>query len=136
MLPVLTALLPVIGKTIDKIFPDAEAEQKRKLEELSQVLAADLAQLDVLKTEAAHPSVFVAGWRPAVGWVCALGLFYTTIGVNILTWGSGVFGWPSPPEIDGGILSTVLVGMLGMSGMRTWEGLKGIKRSEWPSKPR
>ena len=71
MAPLLAALLPIFGSVIDKVIPDKAAAEKAKLEAQAQLVAAAtqgaLAQLEVNKVEAAHQSVFVAGWRPAIG---------------------------------------------------------------------
>jgi len=101
------------GKIIDKVWPDkTEAEKaKLKLFELQmngelQQLAADLelakGQLQVNAVEAQSSSVFVAGWRPAVGWVCVMGLLYTFIIRPLLAWASGFAVDPVPvvtPEV-------------------------------------
>ena len=79
-------------------------------------------QLDVNKTEAAHKSLFVAGWRPCIGWVCALGLFYNTIVANLL----GI--WVEVPEIDTTLLVPVMMGMLGLGAMRSYEKVNSVAR--------
>ena len=81
-------------------------------------------QLEVNKVEAAHKSLFVAGWRPCLGWVCALGLFYNSIVVNIL----GI--WVDVPEVDTTLLVPVMMGMLGIGAMRTVEKVKGVSREK------
>lgn len=129
------------GKIIDKVWPDkTEAEKaKLKLFELQmngelQQLAADLelakGQLQVNAVEAQSSSVFVAGWRPAVGWVCVIGLLYTFILRPLLSWASGfaVDPVPLPPALDMADLLTLLLGMLGLGGLRTAEKLKGVAR--------
>ena len=83
-----------------------------------------LSSLEVNKVEAAHKSLFVAGWRPCTGWVCALGLFYNTILSNIL----GI--WVEVPEIDTTLLVPVMMGMLGIGAMRTVEKVKGVSREK------
>ena len=79
-------------------------------------------QLEVNKVEAAHHSVFVSGWRPCIGWVCALGLFYNVILANIL----GI--WVDVPEVDTTLLVPVMMGMLGIGAMRSYEKVKGVSR--------
>lgn len=129
------------SKVIDKIWPDkTEAEKaKLKLFELQmngelQQLAADLelakGQLAVNAVEAQSSSVFVAGWRPAVGWCCVLGLFYTFLLRPILVWASGFAVDPiaPPPPLDMADLLTLLLGMLGLGGLRTAEKIKGVAK--------
>ena len=81
-------------------------------------------QLEINKVEAAHKSLFVAGWRPACGWICVLGLLYATIISNIL----GI--WYEVPEIDTNLLTTILMGMLGLGAMRSFEKTKAVSREK------
>ena len=81
-------------------------------------------QLEINKVEAAHHSVFVSGWRPCIGWVCALGLFYNVILANIL----GI--WVDVPEVDTTLLVPVMMGMLGIGAMRSYEKVKGVSREK------
>ena len=76
------------------------------------------------KTEAAHKSLFVAGWRPSIGWVCSLGLLYNTIIANIL----GI--WVDLPEIDTTLLVPVMMGMLGLGAMRSYEKVNSVAREK------
>jgi hypothetical protein len=82
------------------------------------------AQIEVNKVEAAHKSLFVAGWRPAIGWICGFALLYSTIVSPIL----GI--WLEVPEVDTSLLTTVLMGMLGLGAMRTFEKTKGVSREK------
>lgn len=120
------------SKIIDKIFPDktqADAAKARLLElHESGELQLALGQIDVNKAEATSSSIFVAGWRPAVGWVCVIGLLYTFLLRPILAWGSSAWGIEVPPMLDMGDLFTLLAGMLGLGGMRTFEKLKGAAK--------
>lgn len=131
-----TALIPIFGSLLDKVLPDAKAsaEAKIKLMELAQqgelaVLNADmqiaLGQIEVNKEEAKSDNLFKSGWRPAVGWVCVTGLIYSFIAQPLLVWASVNFGWQSPPDLDMGTLITLLMGLLGLGGFRTYEKVKG-----------
>ena len=91
---------------------------ERHAQELAQ------GQLEVNKVEAAHKSLFVAGWRPTIGWVCALGLFYNVILANII----GI--WVDVPEIDTTLLVPVMMGMLGLGAMRSYEKVQGVSREK------
>jgi roadblock/LC7 domain-containing protein len=79
---IVTALLPALGTLVDRLIPDRAAAEKAKAEMEAELIRASneaaLAQVEVNKIEAAHSSVFVAGWRPAIGWVCAaaMALYY------------------------------------------------------------
>ena len=136
----LTALLGVGGKLIDKLLPDPQAAAAAKIEMLRmaqagelEALKADVAiatgQLEVNKVEAASGSLFVSGWRPAVGWVCVSGLIYTFIASPLLEWYSTWQQIPVPPTLDLGVLVTLLGGLLGLGGFRTYEKVKGVARS-------
>lgn len=125
---------PILG-IINKLVPDktAQAEAASKLqamvaqgalaEELAQLQAVTTAQSDINKVEAASASVFVAGWRPFVGWVCGVGLAMTCIVGPVFTWATALAGHPTPfPTVDDPILKSTLAGMLGLGyGLRTLE---------------
>lgn len=128
-------------KIIDKVIPDRAASQVVKdnitqmqaqgglAEELTQLQAVTSAQSDINKVEAASSSVFVAGWRPFVGWVCGVGLAMSCIVSPLLTWVSTLVGHPTPfPKLDDPILRTTLAGMLGLGyGLRTLEKFNGVQ---------
>lgn len=130
--------IPIIDgilKVIDKIIPDANAKAQAQLEALRMSQAGEfkqieadlqvmLAQADINKTEASQDA-FRGGWRPAVGWTCVGGLFYTYIAQPLLAWLSSTQGWPVPPTLDIFDLMILLGGMLGFGGMRSFERIKG-----------
>lgn len=135
MIPVAAAsgiLSGLFGLVDDLITSDEErAEAKRKLVELEQ--QGRLAQIAVNAAEAKHESVFVAGWRPAVGWVCVAAMAWTFIVQPFLTWGLVVarpdFPASNMPSLDMGPLLTILGGMLGLAGLRTYEKRTGTNRN-------
>lgn len=130
-----------LGKTaIDKIWPDPikRAEELRKLEELKQ--AGDLAklqaevslmlgQIEVNKAQAQHPSVFVAGARPAVMWIGAFGLAYAAIIEPLARFVARVcFDYSGEfPALDTTITMQVLFGVLGLGAYRTYEKTKEVQ---------
>lgn len=118
------------GKIIDRMFPDPAAKAAAELELLKIAQAGDLqtvlAQLEINAKEAQHPSIFVAGWRPFVGWCCGVGLAYATIGHNLLAWAAAAKGWPAPPAVDSDVLIYTLGGLLGIAGLRSVEKVKGV----------
>jgi hypothetical protein len=89
-----------------------------------------MAQADVNKTEAAHRSIFVSGWRPFIGWTCGISLAWhfvlSPVVVFVTAW-AGV-ELPALPSFDMDSLMTVLLGMLGLGGLRTFEKHKGLSR--------
>ena len=121
-------LIAPVTSLLNKVIPDA-TERNRiafELSTLTEKHAQELAkgQLEVNKVEAAHKSLFVSGWRPAVGWCCCIALMYSTIVAPIL----GI--WFTVPPVDSSLLTTVLLGMLGLGGLRTIEKTKIVARNK------
>ena len=119
----ITALLPLI----ERLIPDKDAREKAtaELERLDQAgeLQVMLAQIAANRSEGRHASMFVAGWRPMVGWICAVALANNFLIVPYV----GVFTDAVQP-LDMGVMMPILMGMLGLGGMRTWERLSGKER--------
>lgn len=103
------------------------AELETKLLELEQ--SANNAQTEINKIEAASANLFVSGWRPAVGWTGVLGLNYQFVINPVLTWASTNFQWIAPPVIDTSVLIQLIMALLGVSGLRTYEKVKNVARS-------
>jgi hypothetical protein len=100
---------------------------KIQLELQAKILDQVSAQLDVNKVEAASTSIFVAGWRPFIGWICGTGLAVQFIIGPISTWAASLLGHPIQfPSLDLGTLMTLLLGMLGLGTMRTYEKTNGV----------
>ena len=129
----LPSLLPVVGDVLDRFFPNKE-EKERAAREIEAKLAEhlakiDLAQLEVNKQEAAHRNLFVAGWRPFVGWTCGLALFYTYVAQPIAMFVMAQTGdLVQLPHLDLSTMMPVLLGMLGLGGLRTYEKFKGVTK--------
>jgi hypothetical protein len=85
-------------------------------------------QMDINKIEAQSTSFFKSGWRPAVGWVCVVGLAYQFIGRPLLPWilDACMYTVKDLPSLDMGSLLTLLGGLLGLGGLRTFEKYKGV----------
>ena len=129
----LPSLLPVVGDVLDRFFPNKEerAKAEREIEaKLTAHLASiDLAQLEVNKQEAAHRSLFIAGWRPFVGWTCGLALFYTYLVQPMATFVMAQTGdLVQLPQVDLSMMMPVLLGMLGLGGLRSFEKYKGVSK--------
>lgn len=100
-------------------------ENEQKLTEM--MLQADANQVEVNKAEAANGNLFVSGWRPFIGWVCGLAFAWFYIAQPVLTFFLTAAGHPvNLPHIEFGEMSSVLLGMLGLGGMRTFEKTKGV----------
>ncbi|MCO6445821.1 MAG: hypothetical protein J5J04_17255 [Anaerolineae bacterium] len=133
MNPLILGPVVEIGKSIlERLFPNAEERVRREAELLVLMQTQDfqkvVAQIEVNAKEAASPHMFVAGWRPAVGWCCAAGFAWAAIGQPIFTWIGMAKGWPPPPQIDNETLMYVLGGMLGLGTLRTFEKTKGATK--------
>ena len=127
------SLLPVVGEVLDRFFPNKEEKERaaREIEaKLTEHLAKiDLAQLEVNKEEAKSRNIFVAGWRPFVGWTCGMALAYTYVIQPILIFGLAHFGyWVDLPPLDMSTMMPVLLGMLGLGGLRSFEKYKGVSK--------
>jgi hypothetical protein len=128
----ISAILNIGTTIINKLFPDPEQAAKAQLELLklqqSGELAAMISQTDINKVEAASGSMFVAGARPFIIWVCGLGFAMQFVVSPILSWGSALLGKPIDlPPLDMGTLMTMLGGLLGLGAMRTVEKLNGVQ---------
>jgi len=125
---VLEALIGPVSGLLDKFIENKDAKNAlaHEISTMAERHAQELAkgQLEVNKTEAAHKSLFVAGWRPAIGWICGLALMYSTILSPILSI------WFTVPPVDSSLLTTVLMGMLGLGAMRTVEKTKSVARNK------
>ncbi len=117
---------------VSKIWPDASQAQRDALTlELAQMQAqtsADAAQTSVDQAEAGNASVFVAGWRPFVGWVCGSAFAWTFVVGPMVSYAAHLLGASVElPALDLSQLSPVLMGMIGLGAMRTIEKVNGIK---------
>ena len=131
-IPLITALTPLISDLIDRI-PDPDAKAKAAAEANAKLVgmlqAGDAAQLQVNAAEAANPSLFVSGWRPAAGWVCVGGLLVQTVGYPLMGWALSIWSPGTPmPQIDTDTLMSLLVPLLGLGAYRSYEKAKGVAR--------
>ena len=119
----LTAGVDLATTVINKIWPDKSAAEAAQL---AAAVALVQGQMDVNRAEAASPNAFTSGWRPAIGWVCGLALLFQYILRPMLMWYGIVTGhqWPSLPGIDDHLWELML-GMLGLGGLRSLEKIKG-----------
>tara|TARA_E500000305_G_scaffold93835_1_gene82512 strand:+ start:93 stop:506 length:414 start_codon:yes stop_codon:yes gene_type:complete len=134
MIGILSSLLPVATKIIDRVVPDKNAAQKAKLsmeKELTTAFnKANLAQIETNKIQAAHPSIFVSGARPAIMWICAFGLGWQFVFQPVAIWGMAVAGLDlTLPVIETEGLMSLTLALLGLGGMRSFEKSKGVQRN-------
>lgn len=126
----ITAALDLGGKIIDRVLPDKAANDAAKAQLLSAEFQAQaqavLGQIEVDKAEAASNSIFVAGWRPFIGWICGAALGYQYIFAPIGTWFAALCKHPvAAPNLDIGQLMTLLLSMLGMGVLRSYDKAQG-----------
>jgi len=108
-------------QVLNRFVPDPDAKIKAEAELRNALLQIDTAQMQVNANEAANPSIFVAGWRPAIGWIGAAALAYQYVARPILIGA----GWTSLPSADS-MLFELVFALLGMGGLRTYEKIKGV----------
>ena len=134
MLAMLSSLIEPVSVLLDKVIPDKDLKEKlaHEIATMAERHTHDQvkAQLEINKTEATHASMFVAGWRPACGWVCVLGMAgnflvipFANMTLNLLETGVEV------PMIDLATMLPVLMGMLGLGGLRSFEKVKKVQRN-------
>ena len=128
-----SSILPVASEVIDRLVPDKNAAAKAKTEMQKALVDAEtagiLGNLEINKIEAASRSVWVSGWRPFIGWSCGFAMLYAYVAQPILTFGLTQAGYLIDlPRVELGEMMPVLLGMLGLGGMRSFEKLKGLTK--------
>ena len=139
----LAMLIPLLGPIFDKLIgliPDPAAAARAKAEAMQMLIdaaqKADAAQMEVNKIEAGSSSRFIAGWRPFVGWVCAAGCAWNWIGLPVGMFAVALAGRSldlRPADLSE--MLPLLLGLLGMGGLRTFEKIQGVARETLPQKP-
>ena len=132
----LESLIAPVAGLLDKFIPDADERNRlaHEIATMSERHAHELAkgQIEVNKISAAHKSMFVAGWRPFVGWTCGVALAWHFVGQPLAVFVIAIAGVETPPlpvfEMES--LLTVLLGMLGLGSLRTYEKTKNVAREK------
>lgn len=126
--------IDLLDTVLDRVIPDTNARKQAREQlavlEHSGDLELLLGQLKVNVVEAGHKSLFVSGWRPFVGWTCGLGLAYNFIAYPLMKFAVVVSMEvpPALPVLESGELMTLLLGMLGLAGYRTFEKREKVAR--------
>ena len=127
----ISILLDIGSKVIDRIFPDPAAAASAKLELIKLQQSGDLAvmagQMKINEIEAGNASLFVSGWRPAIGWVCGAACAWNWIGLPMVKVGLGLLAIKlelAPANLTE--MMPILLGMLGLGGLRTLEKVQGV----------
>jgi hypothetical protein len=132
----ISSVVESVGKVIGDLHTSDKERMELELEAKRIDQAVDLGQMEVNKVEAANQNLFVAGWRPAIGWVGAGAMAYQFLLYPILVW---AWVWlqaegyvpkevSPPPMLDTEALWVILSGMLGIAGMRSFEKSRGVAR--------
>lgn len=143
MNPLIGPVVEAVGKVADDLFTSDEERMRAQIDadriglEAAKI-DADLikGQQDINKVEAQHASIFVAGWRPAIGWVGVVALAYQFVVYPLMLWAWAWLqaqGWvpkamQPPPLLDVEALMVLLTGILGIASARTFEKVKGVAK--------
>jgi hypothetical protein len=135
-MPAWIELVPALSQLLDRIIPDPQAREHARLElmkvenaqalqQIQLALQADMSQSQINQAEAQHASLFVSGWRPFIGWVCGVAFAYHYVTQPLLAFAiANAGGSVILPQFDMDALTTVLMGMLGLGGLRTFEKIR------------
>lgn len=129
----LGAVAGLANGVINRIWPDASEAEKNRL---SLALTQMNAEMEIMRTqtavnaaEAASSSLFVAGWRPCIGWICAVSLGYQYVAYPVLLWITAFYpALVAPKPVISEILMELLFGMLGLAGLRSLEKTKKVTK--------
>ena len=129
VLGIAEAVVGVVDNVLDKFVEDKDLRAKLDHELKTQVQHANLAQIEVNKAQASHPSIFVAGARPAIMWICALGLFTNFFLMPIAEWITVIWlPHVTLPELQTEELMGLTLSLLGLGACRSWEKSRGVAR--------
>jgi len=120
----LSAGLTLADTVVKTIWPDKSAQEQAQLAAAVQLVQG---QLEINKAEAASPHVFTSGWRPFIGWVCGTACAWNWLGLPIAKFGFAAAGHSltlSPADLSE--MWPLLMGMLGLGGLRTYERVRGV----------
>ncbi len=129
------ALVEPLARGLLRFIPDPntrrEAAEALARQVETQSHEQIMAQVAVNQGEAGHPSLFVAGWRPFIGWVCGAAMAFNFVAIPLLNYAQAVFGVDGavPAPLDLEVMLPVLLGMLGLGGMRSYEKRSGVARA-------
>lgn len=133
---ILGGVIDSVGKIIDNVWTSDKEKLELAIREKEIDASIAQSQMAVNQQEAAHANLFVAGWRPAIGWIGATAIAYQFLFYPLMMWiwvfGQGK-GWiPAalnpPPMIKADELWVIITGMLGVAGLRSWDKKNGVSR--------
>jgi len=126
-------IVGIIGDVLDKVIPDnnAKAKAKADIEKalIDNASKINLAQAETNKIEASHRSIWVAGWRPFLGWVAGFGFAWVFVIAPVAQWVCALLGIHIVlPVLHTDVMMELTVALLGLSGLRSWEKSKGLTK--------
>lgn len=126
----ISPIIQGVGQIIDNLHTSDKERMELELENKRLDVSVVNKVHDTNIAEANHRSWFVAGWRPSIGWVASAGLFYSFIIYPLLLWLNAVWGWTTiePPALDDTALMNLVIALLGLGGLRTYEKTKGVTK--------
>lgn len=132
---VVGAMLPFISELFDRLIPDKEARAKAKQEMTMELIRIEaeqrMEQVKLNQVEAQHASIFVAGWRPFIGWVGGVSLLWTFLLHPFMVWTATVSGYEGTfPLLDTEELMALVMAMLGIGAMRSFDKMNGVATSK------
>ena len=127
------AIIEIGARLLDKIIPDKDAREKAQFELIraaqDQEFQVALKQIETNSEEAKNSNLFVSGWRPFIGWVCGIALTYNFLIYPLMLWFIAFYGSAiKPPPLFSDVLMELVLGMLGLGGLRTFEKWKGVTK--------
>lgn len=126
-LDIINKFIPDPAQKAQAAYQMAQLQQQTEFKQLDAQIAEIQTQTDTNKVEAASNNMFVAGWRPYIGWICGTGLGWNYIGLGMVNFIAGVIGHPvSIAPADLSEMMPLLMGMLGLGAMRTYEKVNGV----------
>ena len=126
-------IVGIIGDVLDKVIPDnnAKAKAKADIEKalIDNASKINLAQAETNKIEASHRSIWVAGWRPFLGWVAGFGFAWVFVIAPVAQWVCALLGIHIIlPVLHTDVMMELTIALLGLSGLRSWEKSKGLTK--------
>jgi hypothetical protein len=126
-------VIGIIGDVLDKVIPDNNAKQKAKADIekalIDNASKINLAQAETNKIEASHRSIWVAGWRPFLGWVAGFGFAWVFVIAPVAQWVCALLGIHIVlPVLHTDVMMELTIALLGLSGLRSWEKSKGLTK--------
>jgi len=124
----ISAIADLINTGLSKWLPDANVREKAAAELAASVHNELMGQIEINKVEAANTNLFVAGWRPFIGWSCGAAFVYSAMLVPLLTWVSTLYHTTPPPPVDTSVMVNVLGAMLGIATLRSVDKYNGVSK--------